>query len=80
MYLILRNTMILIVKYNKVTMFHNILQEMSTLRTEEVRVQITNKMDLAIISPANRWALYFKWAAVVLNNIRTKIKPLQVCN
>lgn len=53
---------------------------MSTLRTREIRLRITNGMNLTIVPPADRWTLYFKWAAAIVNNVRANMQQLQVCN
>ncbi|KAI5644350.1 AAA domain-containing protein [Phthorimaea operculella] len=55
----------------------DVFTEMIQNRSRQTRLHINNRMDLRAVPTAERWALYFRWANVVLTKFKRQMKPLQ---
>ncbi|XP_061715975.1 NFX1-type zinc finger-containing protein 1-like [Cydia pomonella] len=53
-------------------------KDMLVYRSRTPRFPITEEQDLSSVSLVERWSLYFKWAHVVMDDVKKKIKTKEV--
>ncbi|XP_047991691.1 NFX1-type zinc finger-containing protein 1-like isoform X2 [Leguminivora glycinivorella] len=54
-----------------------LFKEMMEHRSRAPRIRLTNTLDVTIVPRVERWALYFKWANVVMEDVKKKIKEIE---